>query len=128
ANSTDGTVWSNPVRVTDKPAGDFYPNLIQTSDGTFHMVWFQWVAFQVGQIRYSSSPDGITWASESAVTTEALVDDWLPTICQRSDGTLLVYFVSTKRDGNGTSDIYVASKAPNGQAWSPAAKVAGLSS
>lgn len=122
------TSWSVPVRVTTNPWGNFYPNLLQTADGTIHLVWFEWVDFEVGQIRQATSTDGIQWSAEEAVTTDFLVDDWLPTIVEAPNGTLLVYFVSHKRDGNRTSDIYVAAKVPGEATWRPAAKVTTLSS
>jgi hypothetical protein len=40
----NGIDWSSPVRVTSSPSGDFYPNLIQDYQGTFHLVWFGWTA------------------------------------------------------------------------------------
>src|SRR5213594_4256956 len=75
-SSTDGASWSDPIRVSSTPAGDFYPNLFQDAQGTFHLVWFQWVALYVGQIRHSTSVDGLAWTPEEAVTTDAAVDDW----------------------------------------------------
>ncbi len=128
SRSQDGATWPAPTRVTILPFGDFYPNLIQGTDGTFHLVWFSWVTLAVGQIRYSSSRDGVTWTSHEAVTTEFLVDDWVPTITEAPGGGLLVYFVSAKRDQNRTADIYVVSKATGATVWSPAAKVAGINS
>jgi hypothetical protein len=130
-STTNGNEWSAPVRVTTQAGGDFNPHLIQDDQGTFHLVWFRWEALFRGNIRYNSSRDGRTWdpAAEVAVTTDAGVDDWVPTIARLADGTLRVYFVSTLRDpSNRTSEIYVASRAPGAGAFSPAVKAAGINS
>ena len=87
ASTNDRRTWSAPVRVTSGPGGDFYPNLLQDSGGVLHLVWFQWVALFVGQIRHATSSDGITWSPEEAVTTEFLVDDWVPTVAEAPDGS-----------------------------------------
>jgi hypothetical protein len=118
SRSTDRTTWSTPTRVTTSQWGDFYPTLIQDQGGQLHLVWFQWVAPFVGQIRHSSSTDGTTWAPEDFVTTEFLVDDWVPTVAQSADGSLLVYFVSEKRDAtNLTNEIFVVRRAPGATRW-----------
>jgi hypothetical protein len=130
-STANGSDWSAPVRVTTHPGGDFNPHLIQDDQGTFHLVWFRWEALFRGNIRYNSSRDGRTWdpAGELAVTTDAGVDDWVPTIARLADGTLRVYFVSTLRDAsNRTSEIYVASRPPSATAFGPAAKAAGVNS
>jgi hypothetical protein len=130
-STADGNDWTPPARVTTHAGGDFNPHLIQDDQGTFHLVWFRWEALFRGHIRYNSSRDGRTWdpATEVAVTTDAGVDDWVPTVARLADGTLRVYFVSTLRDpSNRTSEIYVASRAPGAAAFSPAVKVAGVSS
>ena len=116
--------------MTTHPGGDFNPHLIQDEQGTFHLVWFRWEALFRGNIRYNSSRDGRTWdpAAEVAVTTDAAVDDWVPTIARTADGTLRVYFVSTLRDGNRTSDIYLASRGPSATAFGPAVKAAAVNS
>lgn len=124
-STSNGNDWSAPVRVTTDPGGDFNPHLIQDDQGTFHLVWFRWQALFRGSIRYNSSRDGRAWdpATEVAVTTDAGVDDWVPTVARLADGTLRVYFVSTLRDpANRTSEIYVASRAPGAAAFGPAAK------
>jgi len=130
-STANGTDWSAPVRVTTHAAGDFNPHLIQDEQGTFHLVWFRWEALFRGTIRYNSSRDGRAWdpATEVAVTTEAGVDDWVPTLARLADGTLRVYFVSTLRDpSNRTSEVYVASRAPGAASFSPVVKAAGINS
>jgi len=114
-----GTDWTPPVRVTTSRDGDFYPNLLQDDQGVIHLVWFRWDAPFRGHIVHNTSADGQRWdpANETVVTTTPDVDDWVPTIAQAADGTLLVYFVSARRDRSSSLNrIYVTSAAPGG-AW-----------
>jgi hypothetical protein len=120
------TSWIDPIRITSQPGGDFYPNLLQDETGLFHLVWFRWEAFYRGHIWYNSSPDGIAWdtTAEVAVTTVPDVDDWVPTITRRTDGTLLVYFVSRERDPlNPTNQLYVSTRPPGQSLWTAAVRV-----
>lgn len=131
ASSTNGAAFSAPTRVTTSSAGDFYPNLLLDDQGTYHLVWFRWTSILVGNIWHNTSRDGLTWnpSTEEQVTSLANVDDWVPSITQRSDGTLLVYFVSAKRDGgSATNEIYVASKSPSQSSWAPAVRIASVNS
>lgn len=118
-STKDRVTWTAPLRISSGPHGDFYPNLLQDSHGVLHLVWFQWVAPFLGQIRHSSSSNGTTWTPEEPVTTEFLSDDWLPTVAEGPDGSLLVYFVAAKRPGNATNQIFLAVKRPNHGAWDP---------
>ncbi|MGH7461168.1 MAG: hypothetical protein ACREMA_09080 [Longimicrobiales bacterium] len=128
----DGREWSAPVRVTTSTHADFYPNLIEDEQGMFHLVWFRWVSLFKGNIWYNSSADGVTWdpAREVQVTQAIDVDDWVPSITSRADGTLLVYFVSQLRwtSATPTSDLYVAVKRPQSAAWDPVVGVSGVNS
>jgi hypothetical protein len=120
AHTSDGAAWSAPIRVTSSPAGDFYPSLFQDNKGTFHLVWFRWTALFSGHIWYNTSPDGLTWSqnAERQVTFGTDVDDWAPTLTEAPNGTLLVYFVSTKRAATRrTADIYVAARRPGNVQW-----------
>ena len=129
-HSTDaGESWGPAVRLTTDPGGDFAPSLMQDATGRFHIAWFRWTALNRGHIYYNSSADGVTWnaAGEELVTTTDSVDDWVPSITQRADGTLLVYFVSDLRNATPGSDIYVSAK-PVGGVWGAATVPAGINS
>jgi hypothetical protein len=131
SGTTNGADWSPPTRLTTDPGGDFYPNLFQDSQGTFHLVWFRWTALYVGHIWHNTSPDGLAWdeAGAEPVTTDADVDDWVPTITQAANGTLLVFFVSAARDAsNPTNEIYVAAKRPGQASWDAAVPLTALNS
>ncbi len=125
--TSDGLSWSES-RVTTSPDGDFYPHLHQDDAGRFHLVWFRWIALEVGSIWYSSSPDGVTWdpADEVQVTTEPDVDDWVPTAATTAVGDVLVFFASEKRDPGAASQVYFSRRAAGQTAWEPAAPVADL--
>jgi hypothetical protein len=126
-----GESWSPATRVTTHPGGDYYPNLIQDQSGVFHLVWFRWTALNVGQILSSTSIDGLVWdeTSEVPVTNDPNVDDWVPTITDRSDGALLVYFVSEVRDGaNATNELFVSVRQPGTNAWDAPMLVPGINS
>jgi hypothetical protein len=131
AATGNGTDWTAAVRVTTNSNGDFYPSLYQDEEGTFHLTWFRWNAPELGSIFYNTSPDGISWnpGSEVQVTRAFLVDDWVPTITRAPDGSLVIYFVSRKRNGGTTSsEIYVSVKRPTDSDWQPAVIAAGINS
>jgi len=114
-STKNGHDWTAAVRVTTNTGGDFYPNLYQDDNGLFHLTWFRWSAPFLGHIMYSTSADGLTWstAGELQATKALSVDDWVPTITVKSDGTVLIYFVSKLRNtSNQQNDIYLAVKRP----------------
>jgi hypothetical protein len=118
AGSQDAIHWSDPVRVSSGPNGDFYPNLAQDPAGLIHLVWFQWNALFVGQIRHATSANGVVWSAEEPVTTDLQVDDWVPSIVIAANGDLLVYFVSLKRwQAGSTNRIYLARKRAGASSW-----------
>jgi len=130
-STDDGVLWSDPLRVTTDAGGDFNPHLIQDGQGTFHLTWFRWTAPFVGHIWYTSSADGLTWDPEAEVqvTEVAGVDDWVPTIAQAADGTLVICFVSEARDaGNPTNELYVSVRRPGETVWEAAVPLATLNS
>jgi len=129
----DGKTWSPALRVTNNAGGDFYPSLYQDETGAFHLTWFRWTALFVGQIMYRTSADPdctkLALSADVSVTTDANVDDWVPVITKAANGTLLIYFVSEKRNGaNTTNEIYVATKGPSDTNWNAAQLVSGISS
>jgi len=130
-STRNGSDWSSPARVTTSVDGDFNPSLHQDGQGTFHLAWFRWDAPFRGHIWYNTSPDGLAWdpGAEVQVTTAPDFDDWVPTITQATDGTLLIYFVSAKRNvANRTNEIYVTAKRLAVAGWDAPVPVAGLNS
>ena len=130
-STLDGTSWTGPSRVTTSSGGDFNPSLIQDEQGVFHLAWFRWEAPFRGHIWYNRSADGTTWNpnAEEQVTTDANVDDWVPTLVRAADGTLLVYFVSDARDAtNLTNELYLAKKGPAASSWDAPVSLAAINS
>ena len=114
-STKNGRDWTTPVRVTTHTGGDFYPNLVQDDAGLFHLTWFRWTALYVGHIMYNTSPDGLTWntANEIQATKAPDVDDWVPSLTVRPDGTVLIYFVSKVRNAAAQqNDLYLSRKQP----------------
>jgi hypothetical protein len=123
-STSNGIDWTGPAQVTHTSlVGNFNPSLIQDEQGQFHLAWFRWDAPFHGHIWYNRSADGLSWdPNEEIQATRAFdVDDWVPTLTQAADGTLLAYFVSEKREPTdpATNDIYVAAWPPMSSAWNP---------
>ncbi|HET6350216.1 MAG TPA: hypothetical protein VFH88_14150 [Candidatus Krumholzibacteria bacterium] len=118
ARCARGTEWSDPVRVTDNTDTDFYPNLYQDANGTFHLTWYRWDASNQGHIWYNRTTDPLVWDtnSEVQVTTTGSVDDWVPCIAETPD-SLRIFFVSQERTGSNTSDIYIATSPMDTVMW-----------
>ena len=120
--TTKGTDWATPVRVTTSADGDFYPNLVQDSNGVFHLTWFRWYALNRGHIWYNQTIDPLMWntADEVQVTTTADVDDWVPSIAATPD-KLYTFFVSEVRNAtNPTNEIYFSTSPLDSVAWGDA--------
>lgn len=114
-STKNGRDWTPAVRVTTHAGGEFNPSLYQDDAGLFHLAWFRWTAPFLGHIVYNTSADGLTWstANEIQATNASNVDDWVPTLTVRADGTVLIYFVSKLRNtANQQNDLYLAVKRP----------------
>ena len=130
-STLDGVTWTPQTRITNNAFADYYPSLFEDAAGTVHLTWFRWVNVNLGQVFYSSSPDGLTWspANEIAATTILGSDEWVPSITQAANGNLLIYFVSAKRRTfSATSDLYVAVKRAGSATWDAAVPVPGVNS
>jgi len=125
----DGVTWEGARRITTHADRDHYPSLMQSADGALHLVWFRWTAGFAGTIWHARSADGTTWGAEEPVTSDANVDDWVPTMAQTLNGTLRVYFVSDARNAmSPASDLYVASQAAGSSTWTAPTPVVGVNS
>ncbi len=110
-----------PVNVTDHPAWDVQPSLIQDSDGTY------WIAFQSNRsgnfdIWITSSSDGVNWCTPIQVTTHYKYDE-IPRLIRTSDGRLVIAFDSNRL---GSWDIYITESCDDGSTWSAPVKIAGV--
>ena len=114
-STKNGRDWTPAVRVTTNAGGEFAPSLYQDDAGLFHLAWFRWTALYEGHIIYNTSADGLTWdtSKEIQATKAPNVDDWVPTMTVKPDGTVLIYFVSKLRNTtNQQNDLYLAMKRP----------------
>jgi hypothetical protein len=127
--TTNGVDWTE-ARVTESPAGDYYPSLSQDSSGTFHITWFRWTAFQVGSIWHTSSTDALSWnvADEAQVTNTPDVDDWIPTLAEAQNGDLVLTFASQKRNPAAQSELYLSRKPAGATSWQAASPITELGS
>ncbi len=120
--SRDGATWDAPVRVTNHPDPDWYPHLVQTQDGRFHLVWFRAMTVQpfYRHLFHNSSDDGLAWDPQRETqVTDGVADDWAPTLLQTSDGDLLAYFSSQARGQTGNMELYLSRSHDLGATWQP---------
>lgn len=120
-SSADGCVWSDERAITNDDVADFYPTMIQTTDGTFHLVWWRGdvgdggIEGIVGSIWTMHSTDTITWSTPFALTDKSALA-WTPTMAERTPGEL---YVTWSSNAHGDKDIYVTSSHDNGNTWDP---------
>lgn len=110
-----------PVNVTDHPALDTNPSLIQDSSGTY------WIAFQSNRsgnfdIWITSSIDGLLWSAPTQVTSSHSYDQD-PSLIETSDGRLIIGFSSNRL---GSWDVFITESHDNGNTWSVPIKIAGV--
>ena len=111
----NGLTWSTDTLLTVDPGWDANPSIIQTVDGKIWVVW-QSDRFENYDIFYKTSSDGgLSWSSETQLTTDP---DWdeMPSIEEARDGTLWLVW-SSYRQGN-QYDLYYKTSS-DGVSWSP---------
>jgi hypothetical protein len=120
-SSGDGVAWSAPVQITTSSDEDLYPNLIQSADGAFHLVWHRFEALGTGQshLYYRTTTTPLSWGSTETPITTGVVDDWDCKMVPVGAMELRVYFSSAARSSNPTynRDIYVVRSTDRGQTW-----------
>jgi len=113
SSSADGRTWSEERRIHDVPAEDYYPSLIQTRDGRFHLVWCQ-LQRKEGRtdVWYTASRDGRTWDKPQSITNRGI--DWAPTIYEDAKGILRILWSSRR---SGSRDIWMTRSLDGGKTW-----------
>lgn len=88
-SSSDGRTWTDERRVTDDAGEDYYPSLIQSRNGRFHLAWFR-LQREEGRtdIWYTRSADGRHWTRPLQITDRGL--DWAPAIYEDAHGVLWI--------------------------------------
>lgn len=106
-----GATWDRPVVVTEFPE---YPFFVFSSIAKLNGKLF--VMFLDGQLKITSSSDGVTWSNPTLVTNNINVIDFRTFAFKAGFGKLhLVYGAS--RDENKLSPIYYQNSS-DGQSWS----------
>ena len=120
-SSANGTAWSAPVQITTSADEDYYPTLLQTPDGTFHLAWHRFEASTTGQshLYYRTTTTPLNWGAVETPITTGVVDDWDCTMIPVGASELRIYFSSAARSSNPTynRDLYVVRSTDLGQTW-----------
>jgi len=113
SSSTDGRTWTEERRIHDVPAEDYYPSLLQSRDGRFHLVWCQ-LQRKEGRtdVWYTTSRDGRLWDKPRSITNRGI--DWAPTIYEDSKNVLRVLWSSRR---SGSRDIWMTRSVDGGKNW-----------
>jgi BNR repeat-like domain len=114
-SSEDGQTWQNEERITYGRSENYYPSLIQSKNGTFHLAWFQLDKSQKDMdIWYSRSKDARTW-TEPVQISHNPGPDWAPVIHEDSHGILRIVWSSSQTQNR---ELFVTESRDGGQSWS----------
>src|SRR5262245_16981876 len=95
-SSEDGRKWSGEERITYGATENYYPSLIQSKNGIFHLVWFQLDKKEKNMdIWYARSKDARYWTTPVQITEDP-GPDWAPVIHEDSHGILRIVWSSSK--------------------------------
>lgn len=113
SSSADGRKWSEEQRIHDVAAEDYYPALMQSRDGRFHLVWCQ-LQRKEGRtdLWYTTSRDGKQWEKPRSITNRGV--DWAPSIYEDAKGVLRILW-SSRRTSN--REIWVTRSLDGGKSW-----------
>jgi len=111
----NGTSWSRAIRLTDDPADDNGPSVLQASNGTIWVVWSSKRTENYELFYKTSSDMGASWSNYTQLTFD-LDADAFPAIAQMNDGRIWVTWHSSRYYNNGGSEIFY--KTYDGVSWS----------
>jgi hypothetical protein len=112
--SDDGITWTDEKAITNDLVEDYYPSLIQSRDGTFHLAWFRLVRNPVRKdIWYARSQDGRTWTRPVRISTTGV--DWAPVMYEDSFGLVWIVWSSAR---SGNRELYTVRSGDGGRTWS----------
>jgi hypothetical protein len=125
----NGTSWSEPVRVTGDLSRDVEPSLV-FANGSLHLAWASdrydshaGLSYYGDNIEhdvlYSTSSDGVNWASPMNVTAGDYADDRNPSLAWNENAEMLSLVWQSDRDYDGRGVNYnVFMSWMNGTEWS----------
>ncbi len=122
-SSSNGRDWSADRAITNDAERDFFPSLIQTKDGHFHLVWFRIESTDAGagyaRVWTMDSSDLVKWSTPRSLTDPG-VFAWAPTIAERVPGELCVSYAS---DAAGDLDVWLRTSKNGGVDWGAPVKL-----
>jgi hypothetical protein len=112
--SRDGRTWTDEVRITNDPDDDLYPWLLQTRDGTMHLVWFR-MAGPTGakSVWYARSSGAGPWSPPRLMSGTS--ESWVPSAYEDSNRVLWLLWSSEE---SGPRKIVAVSSTDSGLTWS----------
>ena len=114
--SEDGETWSDERAITNDPGEDYYPSLIQSRDGTFHLAWFRFARDVARKdVWYARSADGREWSRPVRISNAGV--DWAPAIYEDSFGMVWIVWSSAR---SGNRELYTVRSGDGGRTWSHA--------
>lgn len=119
--STDfGFTWDSSWIAISNPDNNWYPQLGQTSDGTFHLVWFRnFISNGTHDVHYSSSTDLFNWSTPENLTDSSSVD-WVPHLLVDQNDVLWISWASSR---TGQLDLFSIHSNDTGATWSAPAQL-----
>jgi len=113
STSNEGTIWSDPIRITTNTAWDYDPSIMVANDGTF---WITWYSERSGNrdLWYKTSANGSTWSFATQVTSDSGSDE-NPSMAQTDDGKIWLTWHSNR---TGNWDFWYKSTVNGGSTWS----------
>lgn len=105
------------IQVTDHPAIDRDPTVVQAADGTMVVIWSSDRTGNYDLWSKSSADGGRSWSTETQLTSDAGRDD-APCAIRTNEGKLLLIWSSNR---SGQWAFWFKTSADAGRTWSPEA-------
>jgi hypothetical protein len=113
--SDDGLDWFSEERIFAGAEEQYYPSLIESGNGRFHLTWFQLNRKEEDMnIWYASSRDTRTWTTPVLIS-QSSEPDWAPSILEDSTGELRIVWSSSQ---TGNRELFLSRSQDGGVNWS----------